>query len=296
MSKVYNCSYRFLLFKTLLISLFVSNSLFAQSVNDYRSTGNGDWTDPGTWEVYNGTAWVAATNYPGEVAGTNDVSIIGSNTVILDADIPNSFNSLTIGPGQLRIDSDSSLDTMLITLVTGGTIKWQNNNTDLAIPANSAIVIAGGNLIEDSPCNATKTLTIGSSVYASCNGGGGGVDNDFDSINTGGGTINVDPTSNSPVCIGTTLTLFANASGAESDNASTTFSWSGTGPGGYTFSSTTEDPTINTTGFTAGTYTYTVTITDPNSNSNADSVDVSITSCAPTTVIMNRRITYRVNN
>ncbi|MGY3794286.1 immunoglobulin domain-containing protein [Aquimarina sp. 433] len=262
---------RFLLPLFLLLSLF---QLSAQSVNDYRTNGlDGNWTNVAIWEVFNGTTWVPATNYPGQVAGTNDISIIGNSEVTINSTIPNSFNSLSIGPGTMFVDADSSLDTPLITLNTGGIAEWTSNNTDLALPANASIVINGGNLVEDSPCNATKTITIGTSVFASCNGGGGGVDYDFGDINNNGGTLNVSPTSNGPLCVGQTLNLFANPGGAGSSGA--TFSWSGTGPGGYSFSSTLQDPTESS--ITAiGTYTYTVTITDSFSNSISESIDVVV--------------------
>jgi len=248
--------------------------LSAQSVNDYRTNGSdGNWTTVGIWEVFNGTTWVAATTYPGQVAGTNDVFIDGNSEVNIDSVIPSSFNSLTIGPGILFVDADCSLDTPLMTLITGGQAEWTSNNTDLALPANASIVTAGGILVEDKPCNATKTISIGSVAYASCNGGGGGINVDFDDINTGGGTLSVAPTSNGPVCIGDTINLMANPGGTGSSGA--TFSWSATGPGGYFFSSTLENP--SETGITtSGTYTYTVTITDTFTNTNTNSVDVVV--------------------
>ncbi|WP_299441033.1 hypothetical protein [uncultured Aquimarina sp.] len=258
--------------------IFLFLNLSAQSVNDYRTNGtNGNWTTVSIWEVYNGTTWVAATNYPGQIAGANDVSIEGNSEVTINSTIPNSFNSLTIGPGTLFVSADSSLDTPLITLTTGGEAEWTSNNTDLSLPANASIIIDGGNLVEDNPCNATKTVTIGGTVYASCNGGGGGVDYDFDDINTGGGTLSVAPTSNGPICLGQTLTLFANPGGSGSTGG--TFSWSATGPGGYSFSSTAENPTESSI-ITAGTYTYTVTITDGDGNgtTNTNSIDVEVNS------------------
>ncbi|WP_298547997.1 hypothetical protein [uncultured Aquimarina sp.] len=266
---------RFLL--CFIFILFFSK-LSAQSVNDYRTNGSdGNWTTVSIWEVFNGTAWVAATNYPGQVAGTNDVSIEGNSEVTINSTIPNSLNSLTIGPGTLFVSADSSLDTQLITLTTGGEAEWTSNNTDLSLPANATIITDGGNLVEDRPCNATKTITIGGTVYASCNGGGGGVDYDFDDINTGGGTLSVAPTSNGPICVGQTLNLVANPGGSGSTGG--TFSWSATGPGGYSFSSTAQNPTESSI-TTAGTYTYTVTITDGDGNgtTNTNSVDVVVNS------------------
>ncbi len=260
---------------TLIFGFIFSTSL-SQSVNDYRSVGSGNWTNVSIWEVYNGTTWVAATTYPGQVAGTNNISIESGVSVTISSNIPNSFNSLTIGPGELLVSSDSSLGTPLITLITGGSAEWTSNNTDLSLPANASVIIDGGNLVDSNPCNATKRLIIGGVIYATCNGGGPGVDYDFGDINTGGGTLTVTPSANDPLCVGETLNLLANAAGAGSSEPTTTFSWSGTGPGGYTFSSSTENPVINTGALATGTYTYTITITDPNSNTNANSLDVII--------------------
>ncbi|RZS93494.1 immunoglobulin domain-containing protein [Aquimarina brevivitae] len=264
-----------------VLLLFVVSVINAQSVNDYRTVASGNWTDVGIWEVYNGTSWVTATTYPGQVAGTNDVFIQGYN-VTLNSSIPNTFNSLTVGSGTLFISSNSSLDTSSITLVTGGFMEWTSNNTNLALPSDASIVLQGGRLVEDSPCNATKTLSIGGVVYASCNGGGG-VDNEFGDINDGGGTLSATPSSNGPICVGQTLNLFANPSGAGSTTA--TFSWSGVGPGGYSFSSAVQNPTES--GITStGTYTYTVTVTDTNGYSDTNSVDVTV-SGNPTTPTSN---------
>ena len=257
-----------------IILFFVLSIAQGQSINDYRTNGsNGNWTTVGIWEVYNGVTWVAATTYPGQIAGTNDVSIEGGSDVAINFNIPNAFNSLTIESARLLVSNNSALNTSLITLNTGGLMQWTRNNTNLALPADASIVINGGNLVEDNPCNATKTLSIGGVVYASCNGGGGGVVNDFGDINDGGGTLNATPSSNGPICVGQTLNLFANPSGAGSSTA--TYSWSGTGPGGYSFSSTAQNPTDS--GITnTGTYTYTVTLTDTNGYSDTESVDVTV--------------------
>lgn len=38
--------------------------LYAQTAGDYRSAMTGQWGSPGTWEIYNGTAWVPAVSAP----------------------------------------------------------------------------------------------------------------------------------------------------------------------------------------------------------------------------------------
>ncbi len=256
---------------------FVISVSLAQSINDYRSVGSGNWTNVSIWEVYNGTAWVAATTYPGEVAGTNDVSIEGGDSVTVSSFIPSSFNSLTVGDGvgvtdTLLVNGTSRFDTQRVTIANDGFASW-TANVSLFLPAGAAFVIeSGGSLDESNPCSASKRLVIGSTIYATCNGGAG-ADFDFGDLNDGGGSLSVTPSSNSPICTGETLTLFANVSGTGSSSA--TYSWTGTGPGSYAFSSTVENPTE--TGLTAGNYTYTVTVTSSDGSiTNTSSTDVIV--------------------
>jgi Ig-like domain-containing protein len=257
----------------------------AQSVNDYRSVASGNWTSLSVWQTYNGSSWVAATTYPGQVAGTNDISIEGGFSVTLSANVPNAFNSLTIGDGTgatdvLLISAASNLITSQVTIANGGFVSWTANVT-LSLPAGAAFVIESGGSVDNStPCSAAKRLVIGAIVFSACNGGGG-ASYSFTELNTGGGSLNVSPSSNSPICVGDILTLFSNAEGLGSTSA--TFSWSATGPGGYTFSSTLEDPTVS--GLTAGTYTYTVTATGGSlSNTNSTEVIVNSAPNVPTSM------------
>lgn len=111
-------------------------SVSAQTAGDYRSVVSGNWTTLATWQYYNGSAWVAATAYPGQNPGTQNVSIIGGFVVTLDANIPNQFTSLTIGddifpPTQTIFDkliipdnSNYTLNTILVTIKDDATIYW----------------------------------------------------------------------------------------------------------------------------------------------------------------------------
>ncbi len=259
----------------LLFMLSLWSSSWAQEVNDYRSVGSGNWTNPANWEVFDGTSWVAATTYPGQVGGTNIVTIQNGNTLSLGTTIPNAIQGLIIGDGTggtdtLQITNTATLNTPFIDLQTGGVLVW-TSNVSFYLPAGAAIFISGGTLDNSGPCNASKRLVIGSQIYSTCNGGAG-VDYTFDDLNNSGGSLSASPSSNSPVCEGSDLTLFANPSGAGSSGAS--FSWNGSGPGGYSYSSTTENPVIS--GLTAGTYTFTVTITDSSGFSYSDSLAVEV--------------------
>ncbi len=266
-----------------VVSLFLLTESTAQSVNDYRSVNSGNWTTLSVWQVYNGTSWGAATNYPGQAAGTNDVSIEGGNSVTISSNVPNPFNSLTIGDGtgatdELLVGGTSSFNTLQFTIANGGFASW-TSNVSLSFPAGAAVIIeSGGSLDTSNPCSAAKRIIIGSTIYSTCNGGAG-ADYSFTQLNNAGGSLNVSPSSNGPICEGTLLNLFANVAGLGSSSAS--FIWSATGPGSYTFSSTLENPTVSS--LIAGTYTYTLEATNGSvSHSNSVVVIVGSSPNAPT--------------
>ncbi|MDX1334010.1 MAG: hypothetical protein R3252_13355, partial [Robiginitalea sp.] len=132
----------------------------AQQVDDYRSAGSGNWTDAGNWEVFDGTNWVAATTYPGEVGGTNIVSIQNGNTISLGTTIPNPIAGLIVGDGTggtdtLQITNEARLNTPYIDLQTGGVILWTRNES-FFLPSGAALIISGGMLDNSGPCNASK--------------------------------------------------------------------------------------------------------------------------------------------
>ncbi len=259
----------------LVILLCVLGASHAQEVGDFRSVGSGNWTDSGNWETYNGTAWVGASSYPGEVPGTNDVYIIGGATIDLGSAIPSAISGLFVGDGTggtdtLRITTTASLNTPLIDLQTGGFAIWTQNVT-LTLPSGAVFAITGGTLDDGNPCSAAKRLVIGSQIYSTCNGGAG-ADYSFADLNSSGGSLSVSPGSNSPICEGNNLNLFANPSGAGSAGAS--FSWVGNGPGSYSFSSSSQDPVVS--GLVPGNYTFTVTITETSGFNTSASVSTEV--------------------
>tara|TARA_R110002153_G_scaffold97078_3_gene231634 strand:+ start:768 stop:1856 length:1089 start_codon:yes stop_codon:yes gene_type:complete len=257
-----------------LITIFIFGSavLYAQQAGDYRSIASGNWTSVGIWETYNGTTWGAATSYPGQLTGTNDVFIIGGNSVSISSTILNTINSILIGDGTAALDNfyvsgTSSLNTQLVTIANGGHAEWISN-VSLSLPAGASFQInPGGELATDRPCSASKRLIIGATVYSTCNGGAG-AQYDFTDLNESGGSLSVSPTSDSPICEGEILNLYANPSGTGATGAS--FLW--TGPNGFT--ATTSDATVS--GLAQGDYTYTVTITDSAGNTNTKSVTATV--------------------
>lgn len=268
--------------KTLIIIitfLFSLQALHAQSTGDYRSVASGNWTSVTSWQYFNGTTWVAATSYPGQNPGTGNVSIVGGYAIILNATIPNSFTSLTIGDGifqssndQLTIlqDATYSLNTLLVILKDDGTIYWSGNSKGaLILPVNSVLRIDPGTSspapLSSNGCNNNQILHIGTYDYAGCTGGGNVV-YIFSDINGAGGTLAINASTDASVCLGSVLNLYATASGLGSNNA--TITWTGIGPGGYTYSQSTVTTSTNKTdnqtisGLAPGTYTFTAKVSD----------------------------------
>lgn len=58
-------------------------TLFAVEVGDYRSRIGGYWSDPATWEVFDGATWQVSTKYPGEEAGDYVVTIEQNHTITI---------------------------------------------------------------------------------------------------------------------------------------------------------------------------------------------------------------------
>ena len=261
-------------FYPLVITILICHlgSLNAQQLGDYRSTASGNWTSAAIWETYNGVGWIAATSYPGQNTGTNNVNILGGNSVTITSTILNSVNSLTIGDGtgatdNFYIGNTASLITQLVTVANGGFVKW-TANVSFYLPAGAAFKIdPGGVLSTDKPCSAGKRLVIGATIYSTCNGGAG-ADYSFTELEDEGGSLSVTPTSNGPICEGALLNLYANPSGAGSSGAS--FLW--TGSNGFTSSSI--NPVV--AGLNQGNYTFSVTISDSSGNTHTNSVAVTV--------------------
>ncbi|TYP96991.1 G8 domain-containing protein [Tenacibaculum adriaticum] len=279
-------------FLSLLLILVTICEISSQSLNDFRTIASADWSVVGNWQMYDGSFWIPALYYPGN-GTTNDVTILNGHTIVIDTSIitPNILNSLTI-EGILEVDSDQTLNTPNVIITTNGTIFWSANST-LTLPLGSNLTINTGSPgLTSSGCNANRKLIIGSANYATCNGGGSGTLYSFSEIN--GIDLRVDPSSNTQINLGQTVTLFANPSGPQLSDNPITYNWTVTPPTGSGFSSTDENPTDVPT--IAGTYIYKVVITNASGTKHTNSTTVNITAFSTKKVITNRRITFRVTN
>ncbi len=268
---------------TILFFFFVliSNISISQNIHDYRSINSGDWNDVNNWEYYNGTSWVSpAPYYPGNGA-TNDVTIIGANTINLNVSPPQNINSITVGDGDrtnkaiLHVATDSTLKTTSFTIAYDGQVTWENAiltfpdpNTDIYIESGEP----GYGLDVKTPCSSKKSIYLGSVRYAICNDNSNSGEYSFEDLNNNGGSLTVTPTSNSPICLGDTVFLSANPSGPGTKN----FSWDLiASPNSDTYTSTSENPNNYIPSFSGG-YTFKVTVTNENGNTDTKTIDVTV--------------------
>ncbi len=90
----------------LLVFLFIGTPLSGQSVGDYRTNGNAQFNTAANWQVYNGTAWVAAAVDPALPSGV--ITIRNGHTATV-------FSSETLDQliveagGVLRINNSRNL-------------------------------------------------------------------------------------------------------------------------------------------------------------------------------------------
>ncbi len=284
-----------IIIKKLLLIVFlilVQTVVFGQTVGDYRSNVNttGTWDNSSSWEYYNGSSWVPATNYPGQIAGTYAIliqvgdfitmGVPGITTQTMGTLTINGSLVLTgIGTGSIGTNFVFNTQTIIVTPLLG-TIKFIDK-VNLKLPTNATLQVTTDTtpdpdyfgLIGD--CNHNQDIYIGTNVYAYCNGGGT-TGLTFIEVMNGGGTLNAIASSNIP-CVGDTINLFGNYTGVQ--GATIAYSWSITNPSGGITTTTTRNPTVSNA--VSGTYTATLTCSttyNGNPYSNTETIYVIVNS------------------
>ena len=169
----------------LLVVFAMSNTLFSQTVGDYRSAGPGPapWNNAASWQRYVGpnpvTDWVASTNYPGQIAGSYNV-VIRTNHTISNPNVLASFGELVID-GTLFISTNQhvylSPNSVTVTNLSGQ-IYFQGQG-DLHLPASTSLTVfppsgayQGGLPDGMTNCSASKRIWFGDYLFSNCNGAG----------------------------------------------------------------------------------------------------------------------------
>lgn len=71
------------LFLAVVFSYVFPVLLFAQEINSYRTAISGFYSDPSTWEIFDGTFWIPASNSPNQ---NHDIYIDQNHTLTFDSD------------------------------------------------------------------------------------------------------------------------------------------------------------------------------------------------------------------
>lgn len=256
----------------LIVYLFIIGTFCsAQTIGDFRSVSSGEWTDPLSWQVYDGTLWTASSTYPGQNAGSYAVEILAGHVVSTSGINTQPMGSVTIN-GILRLNGSNAnvdfvLNTPLVyisqnfTPTENATISFNNKST-LKLPDNAVIKVwfglngaPWGGLSAD--CNNNQKIQIGVLQFAACNGAPGSMFT-FAELMDAGGTLDAISTVKPLSCLGETVQLKGDYTGAIGEPV--TYSWTSTGPAPLDFSpnSTAKEPTIKPT--VAGTYYISLTV------------------------------------
>ncbi|MFD2791560.1 hypothetical protein KCTC52924_02326 [Arenibacter antarcticus] len=159
--------------------LVIGLPVLAQVTGDYRSKASGNWNNPGTWQIYNGSTWLNATSYPGQNSNVATVTIGSDNTVSLNTNITTyTIGKLVIGDESGSNDSlslpsnqDWSVNIMLVAIQSDGILTWKGN-ADLHLPSEAVIYNNGGQIDTDKNCTSSQRIFLGSREFSSCKGNG----------------------------------------------------------------------------------------------------------------------------
>ncbi|MCS6820606.1 MAG: hypothetical protein NZ551_01930, partial [Microscillaceae bacterium] len=96
----------------------------AQSLGDYRTNGNTNFSSPVNWEYYNGNSWIPAFFPPSSLSGVitirNGHNATVPNTVVIDQVVVENGGTITVDSGgKLLIGSNSSSNHGIIFEATG---------------------------------------------------------------------------------------------------------------------------------------------------------------------------------
>ncbi|MBK7854984.1 MAG: hypothetical protein IPJ79_08840 [Bacteroidetes bacterium] len=99
------------------------------ATNDYRTINTGAWDNVANWEIYNGSVWVAASQYP--TASNAESIVIRSGHTILSPPAPISIDQTRVNAGGILVINNLALLTIAdgtgIDLVNEGMVRTDGN-------------------------------------------------------------------------------------------------------------------------------------------------------------------------
>ncbi|MDF1517628.1 MAG: hypothetical protein P1P79_06750, partial [Lutibacter sp.] len=220
-----------------ILFLLFSVTAFSQTNGDFRSKGPGpsDWEVPGSWQIYNGSAWINATTYPGQNAGTYTVTIQTGHTISILTNLVTASMGSVIVNGNLNLVAPNSnlfivtLNSISLTISgTNSILNFDGVKIRLVLDKSSFVeILDGGNIVGD--CNHNDEIFIGLQKYAVCKGTGNEDIFTFSDIVSAGGTINAiitSPIGNpTTICNSQIVTLVGKYSGAVNTSNPVSYEW-----------------------------------------------------------------------
>jgi len=263
------------------MSRHVSNALSSRSVNLLRSLATSS----------------LATVLLGLGTASAQCVIATSTTVNATTINPATCSGVITVNGTLEITSDVDWTGYGVLVVDvsgpGALMSFPDVQNTLYLSAGSSVLLGNGGLLDVStPCTNTEKIYIGvafpapggAQAYASC-AGGGNSDYIFSELNAYANSVSASATATpATVCIGEPFNLSVIGS-VDPSRTPMSITWTGTGPGGYTYSNTSNASSIdfsfnpNATGNTygvAGLYTFKARVSDNLGHYRESTVTVTV--------------------
>ncbi len=159
----------------LLVFIFSSGYLLAQTVGDYRTNANTAWGTLATWQRFNGIGWVVPTageGYPGQFGVPGLVTIRNFNSITLNVSPANNIGALTIEAGdQLSNITFTGTNSLVVNgAVTINSGTGAGDNKTIAVGAGAlscasiAMVVTNNNNRSNSLTISTGTVTVAGNI------------------------------------------------------------------------------------------------------------------------------------
>ena len=186
---------------------FFPLSTTAQTIGDYRTAVSGNWSSPGTWQIYTGLSWIPAIASPTSLSG--NINIRNSHTVTVNANttvdqltidaggtldvVSNTLTLDILGLGDLTCNGSLQLNggnlnmNLTNTVAVNGTMVWNDGD----VMAGTVNITSGGTLtLNTTATKDLQTATINVNLGGTMNWDNGDINLNLLGVINNNGTIN----------------------------------------------------------------------------------------------------------
>ncbi|MFI5406381.1 MAG: T9SS type A sorting domain-containing protein [Nitrososphaerales archaeon] len=156
-----------------LIYLICTSNIIGQSVGDYRSAANGNWSSVSTWETWNGSSWIPAGSAP---SGNENITV--DDTVVVNVTVNITGYVRNTGIGNVEISGG------LLTFANGSTFEHARNAGGIPVSTwgtGSTLKITG--TTSTAPANRNQSFY---NIIFECPGQLSNLNMGFDEVTIGG--------------------------------------------------------------------------------------------------------------